>query len=209
MPHTTDATAKVDSSGHPDQTQPQKHETDRRFERRTALLAAAIAALVALLIAGASFGGLAWSVHNQIRSAGHRDDRTFRHQQEVAALNPWFQAAAAIDTLEIDYFALPTIPGATVPTPGNIELEVQNDVLKLFAQTNALQLFVSSATFKAAQDVVQLHNKLLNQLREYSSCADVKGHPPANCDHPSPITPQQVNDAEQHVLDLVRADLKS
>jgi hypothetical protein len=184
-------------------TQPRKHEADRRYERKTVLLSALLAALVALIVAGASFGGLAWSN----RHADHRDGQTFRRQQEAAAINTWFQAASAIDIAEINDATPAKSVASGAATSGSTELDIQTGVLKLAEETSALKLFVSTKTYNAAHQVAQMQANILNVVLD-SKCADQVGTLPAECNSSKLATPTEISKAEDRVLALAQEDLK-
>jgi hypothetical protein len=190
-----------------EETQPRKHEADRRFERKTVLLAAVIAATVTFLGAAGSSVGLAWSVNKQIRSADHRDNRTFWRQQEAASISTWLQTAAAVDMDEVNASTIVTPPpSSAAPSAGSVELAIQTAVLKLAEETSALKLFVSQETYQAAQKVSKMQGAVLNQLLN-DLCPNGKSPPPAGCAPSKPSIVEQISNAEDQVRDLAQIDL--
>lgn len=183
-----------------EETQLRKHKADRRYERRTVLLATTLAALVALTVAGASSHGLASSV----RDADRRDNRTFWRQQEAASIHAWLQAAGALDRAEITAVT-PAEPGTTVTSSVGTDLDMQTDLLRLGEETDALQLFASPETYRAAVYVATLQSDVLNILRDSKCSIITNGKLPAGCSKLPTI--EEIYKAQQKVLQLAQADL--
>jgi hypothetical protein len=180
-------------------TPPRKHEADRRYERRTVLIAATLASAVAMIAAGISYVGLRWSVHE----ASARDSRDFVRQQGNTAISAWLDTVGALDRAEINATTIVTSGPPSTASSETARIELQTDVLKLAQQTSSLRLYVSQGTYVAASRVATLQSDFLNLLLN-PQCADAKSLPPS-CGKPTPL--QDMLNTEDQVARLLQADL--